>query len=167
MAKGKVTEKIIKISDISNVKNYFQNYWLFIIPSQSKILNWFCKGYGHIGVLTCDNKFWYLIDPQPSRLKINFLPFRKDDNFPIELAKFYNAKVCINLIIDIKQLKKTIYKWWHFFIPKFISCVSIVNYILGIKLKGMTPLGVAKYLKYFECGKLTDQIKEVKFLNLN
>jgi len=165
MAKGNATDRIVKIS-ILEKKDSLRKYWLFIIPGQSKVQNWFCKGYGHIAVLTCDEDNWYLIDPQPAKLKFSILPFKKDSNLPIELAKFYNAKACIYLLIDSTKITRITYRWWHFFIPKFIGCVSLINYILGVKLKGMTPLGVVKHLKKLDYGKLKDPIKNIKFLNM-
>lgn len=164
MAAGKARQGIVKVLDILNVKDIYQQYWLYFVPGQSKIQNWFCKGYGHIAILTCDESQWYLIDPQPHRLKFEALPFKKTKNFPLELALFYKAKVCIKLTIDQKKIKRISYKWWYLFVPRFVSCVSIIQYILGIKLKGMTPYGVIKYLKIFDWKKSNGAIKKIEFI---
>lgn len=160
-----IIKKIVKITDILKVKDSLQKYWLYFIPGQSKVQNWFCNGLGHITILTRDKKQWYLIDPQPHRLKFEPLPFEIDENVPLELKKLINTNTCVFLLIDNKQIKQIKYKWWYFLLPRFVSCVAIVEYILGVKLKGATPWGVAKHLKKnFDVGKLKDPIKEVSFL---
>lgn len=148
-----------------SVKKNYQNYWLYFLPGDCKLQNWFCNNFGHIVILTCDKNQWYLIDPQPQRLKFEPLPFNIEKNVPRELMKLRRARTCIYLLIDNKQIKHLKYKWWHFLLPRFASCVSIVEYILGVKLKGVTPWGVAKHLKKnFDSGKLKEPIKEISFL---
>ena len=166
MAKG-CKEKIVKINDIFNVKKSLQKYWLYIVPGQSKVQNWFCKGCGHIAILTHDQRSWYLIDPQPAKLKIQVLPFEVSDDFPAPLAVFLKAKYCIELTIKIDEIIQPQYRWWYLFIPRFVSCVSIVSYLVGIKLKGITPLGAIKYLKKLNFGKVKDAIKDIKFIDFD
>lgn len=159
MAKGKAKQ--------GNVDNILREYWLYFVPGQGKIQNWFCKGFGHIAILTHDKDYWFIIDPQPSQLKIELWPFKKSNNkdFPLILSKIYKSKTCIKLTIDQKEIKSVIYKWWYLFMPRFVSCVSIIEYILGIKLKGVTPRGVAKHLKInFDAGKVKNPIKQISFL---
>jgi len=154
----------VKISEIPHVKNSFQEYWLYFVKGQSKIQNWFCRGHGHIAILTKDKNQWYIIDPWPTHLKFEPLPFDIDRDLPFELIDFFNAKECIYMKINPKKIKKIKYKWWHFFIPRLISCVSIVQYILGTKLKGATPYGVVKNLRKNRKKFEKNEVEKINFL---
>lgn len=159
-----IDKEIVKISDLFVVKNSLQEYWLYFIEGDSKVQNWFCKGCGHIVILTRDEIKWDLINPWPTQLKINLLPFEIDELLPHKLINCLNAKACVHLVVKPKEAKESHYKWWHFFLPRFVSCVSIVQYILGIKVKGKTPLGFLKMLKKLQVKGFTKPIQKLEFI---
>lgn len=158
------TDEIVKFSDIFSVNKSSCEYWLYFIKGDSKVQNWFCKDYGHIVILTRDELKWDLINPWPTQLKIDLLPFDINDNLPVQLINFLKAKACVHIVVRPRCATESQYKWWHFFLPRLVSCASIVKYILGIKLKGATPLGFVKHLKKLVKNGFKDPIKKLEFL---
>jgi len=101
-------------------------------------------------ILTKELNKWVFIDPTPWKLKITLQDVKGSwIGFPRTTTKFKCMaliKITINLN-KIEKVKKIKYKWWHLFLPRIVSCVSIVEYVLGIKSNAYTPWGLAAYLK--------------------
>jgi hypothetical protein len=117
-------------------KKIIEYYWILFIKSKTFWHKFFYGTYAHISLLKNDGFNWIHIDPRSNNLNINILPFEGDASIN-QIAKYFNVdmdavKVFISPCDKKFKLKKTL-------IPRFITCVSAIKYILGMKVGGFFP----------------------------
>lgn len=104
-------------------------YYLVFSRGEHLVRKFLKKRFGHVFLITHDNYNWIKLNPAYDKFDWEILPLTREES-PVE--KFYAKQPCIY----IKMKKKAQWFWFHF---KIIQCVSMVKYVLGIKLWGITP----------------------------
>lgn len=119
-------------------------YWILFIRSKTFWKKFFYGDFSHIAILKNDGFNWIFIDPRPTEVHIEVLPFMGNEEVE-EIFKYF-AKDLKAVKVYIRKHKKTSVKISNFFIPTILSCVRATKYILGIKTAGVFPIGFYKQL---------------------
>jgi len=115
--------------------------------------NWFQrlflkKGFGHIFLIQdIDSGERIVIDPLPEFLNIESMG-RSDVNIDAVMKELSKTIECKYIEVKVRKnfLKKQRFKVIPALVPRFVSCVGIIKYILGIKCRALTPYGLYKRL---------------------
>lgn len=113
-----------------NSNDKIVNYWLLFFDKPFLLSPFLKKGFGHVAILTNIDGEWWTIDSNFKRLQIEKV---KEGDIVFQHKK---------LIINKKQATK---KQWRLGFY-FLSCVTIAQYVMGIKLFAFTPYGFYKKL---------------------
>ena len=126
--------------------NHLKTYWVFFRDGENWLQRWVLKkDFGHIFLLTKDKYNWIFIDPLPDFLNTIILSYRAEEDVPAKIVEMTGARfVLINVEKDITRKQKI--RPVAAFIPRFVSCVGIVKYILGLRSRAITPYGLYKEL---------------------
>lgn len=125
---------------------HLKTYWVFFRDGDNWFQRWFLKkDFGHIFLLTKDKYNWILIDPLPDFLNTTVLSYRVDEDVPGKISKMTQAK-CVLITVDKDITGRQKFRPAMALIPRFVSCVGIVKYILGLRSNALTPYGLYKEL---------------------
>ena len=119
-----------------------QTYWIVF----KKGVGWYCpfmkQNFGHCLILTQDGFNWYICDPTRRKLEFKILSYNPKYNLPNFLHKQEGHKL----------IKLTMLDTQHTYIPSitFFSCVTIVKYILNLKMVAFTPYQLYNKLRKLE-----------------
>lgn len=116
-----------------------RTYWLIFKPTYSWLGFFLHERFGHCLVCTKDNYNWLILDPKNSHLNWEIPAKSVNDDFPKEVTNIYKYPI-------IKITMDNIFKEppsWRF---GFSTCVTVVCYIMGLKIKALTPYKLYKKL---------------------
>lgn len=122
--------------------NGTKTYWLVFTNGDSEVHKLMKSGFGHVFLLMRDEYNWMLIDPRAKCLDVDILPNDIRDNVP-KLFKDNGNRV---LEIEAKVVKKNKPRLLNYLIPRYVTCTSVIKYVLGIKLMGITPYSLYRRL---------------------
>lgn len=117
-------------NECANNNDKIVTYWLIFFDKPFYLSRFLKHGFAHIAVLTNIDGDWFSIDSNFKRLQI--------EKVKEGMVIFKHKK----LIIKKKLTKK---KMWDLGIY-FLSCVTVVQYVLGIKIFALTPYSLFKKL---------------------
>lgn len=122
----------------SSSNSTHRDYWLVFGASK----HWACKflkrGYEHVFIVMRDRYGWTCINPCSNTLKVDTLPFLLNFDVPTLYVK-QGYRVAR---ISVGEYRKRAGRHGL----KFITCVWIVKYYLGLCVKAYTPWGLYKAL---------------------
>lgn len=127
-----------------------KTYYVFFRDGENWFQRWFLKkDFGHIFIMTKTEDKWVVIDPLPDFLHISL--FEGIDNIPKKVAENSNS-VCLRVFSEQDFSERQQFRINTAIVPRFVSCVGIAKYILGIKCRALTPYGFYKRLLKEEIG---------------
>lgn len=121
-----------------------KTYWLCFKGAGENPPWWtlFMKaGFEHCLILTQENESWLIVDP--TRRKLTTLL--------VYCNPMYNLPHNLRTMTGLKVVKVIMTHTSNNFIPTpftFVSCVTIVKYMLGLKIRCHTPWQLYRRLKY-------------------
>lgn len=117
---------------------YKKEYYLIFSSSKHRHGFLLKKRYQHIKLLHKDDFNWTLIDPNTSCLDFTIIPY--DVCYPV--WKIYKDKGCrvVKIVMGNPREK------FKIFSIRAASCVLVVQYIIGLKFRVLTPYGLFKKL---------------------
>lgn len=121
------------------------HYWLLFIRSKTFWQKFFYGDFSHISILKNDGFNWIFIDPRPSSLHIEILPFMGEEDIE-SIFKYFNKDLKGVKVYTKKKRKLDSPPLFYSFIPKVINCVRATKYILGIKVSGIFPVNFYRQL---------------------
>lgn len=130
--------------------DYLKTYYVFFRNGDNWFQRFFLKkNFGHIFLMTKTDDKWIVIDPLPGFLNITLV--EGIDSIPKKVAQDSNGG-CIRIDVEQDFSKRQSFRLINTVIPRFVSCVGIAKYILGIKCRALTPYGFYKRLLKEEIG---------------
>lgn len=96
-------------------------------------------GFEHLVIVACDGINWIMFNPSLSHLEWEILPIQPNDH-PFYKYFLGDTVVRINAHHELHRKKCWIGRL------KFMSCVLLAKYFLGIKSYSITPYQLCKYL---------------------
>lgn len=119
-------------------KEPVQSYWLYFADTNHPIRFMLKRNYTHVAVLTNDGKQWMILDPTNNQLRVQVLNYAITDDVPSIYIKSAYRVIKVNMYpMDYKRQRKRL---------GVMSCVSHTCYIMGLKIKALTPYALFKKL---------------------
>lgn len=116
-----------------------KEYWLVFKHSEHWSQFFLKKGFGHCYIVMKDKFEWYVLDPKSYGINVQILGYSLKDDVP-RILKKQGHKV-------IKIITKNTDKQ-YFKLPRFVTCITLVKYFMGIKIFSLTPYQLFKKLRY-------------------
>lgn len=113
-------------------------YFLVFTDSSQWISEWLKPHFAHCYILQRDQYNWFVLNPERLHLRVEIAPVEATQ----DLIKLWCKPTDTVLKLEFKPRHTTIrFGWFGVF-----SCVTLVRYLLGLKLKALTPYGLYRKL---------------------
>lgn len=113
-------------------------YWLVFTTSTQWIREWLRPNFAHCYVLTRDKYNWLVLNPERLHLRAEIAPVAADQDLISMWCKPHETVVKLEFMPRHTTIR---FGWGGLF-----SCVTLVRYLLGLRIKALTPFGLYKKL---------------------